>query len=84
MLGADCTVEADTSWDQLKHAISVAHQLPDPAIRLGEVKLGTHAIFTSSSGPDFGAHGQPSPKPDLSISAPRSSALTVSAEIHRR
>jgi arginase family enzyme len=27
MLGADCTVEADTSWDRLKHAISVAHQV---------------------------------------------------------
>jgi uroporphyrinogen decarboxylase len=26
MLGADCTVEADTSWDRLKHAIAVAHQ----------------------------------------------------------
>ena len=25
ILGADCTVEADTSWDRLKHAISVAH-----------------------------------------------------------
>jgi uroporphyrinogen decarboxylase len=27
MLGADCTVEADTNWDRLKHAISVAHQV---------------------------------------------------------
>jgi uroporphyrinogen decarboxylase len=27
ILGADCTVEADTSWDRLKHAISVAHQV---------------------------------------------------------
>jgi uroporphyrinogen decarboxylase len=27
MLGADCTVEADTSWDRLQHAISVAHQV---------------------------------------------------------
>jgi uroporphyrinogen decarboxylase len=27
MLGADCTVEAGTSWDRLKHAISVAHQV---------------------------------------------------------
>ena len=26
LLGADCTVEADTNWDQLKHAISVAHR----------------------------------------------------------
>lgn len=26
ILGADCTVEADTNWDRLKHAISVAHQ----------------------------------------------------------
>jgi uroporphyrinogen decarboxylase len=26
LLGADCTVEADTSWDRLKHAISVAHR----------------------------------------------------------
>jgi uroporphyrinogen decarboxylase len=25
ILGADCTVEADTSWDRIKHAISVAH-----------------------------------------------------------
>jgi uroporphyrinogen decarboxylase len=27
MLGADCTVAADTSWDRLKHAIAVAHQV---------------------------------------------------------
>jgi uroporphyrinogen decarboxylase len=27
ILGADCTVEADTSWDRLKHTISVAHQV---------------------------------------------------------
>jgi hypothetical protein len=27
MLGADCTVAADTNWDRLKHAISVAHQV---------------------------------------------------------
>jgi uroporphyrinogen decarboxylase len=27
ILGADCTVESDTSWDRLKHAISVAHQV---------------------------------------------------------
>jgi uroporphyrinogen decarboxylase len=27
LLGADCTVEADTSWDRLKHAISVAHRV---------------------------------------------------------
>ena len=27
LLGADCTVEADTSWDRLRHAISVAHQV---------------------------------------------------------
>ena len=27
LLGADCTVEAGTSWDRLKHAISVAHQV---------------------------------------------------------
>ncbi|MDZ4799821.1 MAG: uroporphyrinogen decarboxylase family protein [Bryobacteraceae bacterium] len=27
MLGADCTVEADTNWDRLKHAISVAHRV---------------------------------------------------------
>ena len=27
LLGADCTVEADTSWDRLKHAISIAHQV---------------------------------------------------------
>ena len=27
ILGADCTVEADTSWDRLKQAISVAHQV---------------------------------------------------------
>jgi uroporphyrinogen decarboxylase len=27
ILGADCTVEADTSWDRLKHGISVAHQV---------------------------------------------------------
>jgi uroporphyrinogen decarboxylase len=27
ILGADCTVEADTNWDRLKHAISVAHQV---------------------------------------------------------
>ena len=27
LLGADCTVEADTSWDRLKHAISMAHQV---------------------------------------------------------
>ena len=26
ILGADCTVEADTSWDRLRHAISVAHR----------------------------------------------------------
>jgi uroporphyrinogen decarboxylase len=26
LLGADCTVAADTDWDRLKHAISVAHQ----------------------------------------------------------
>ena len=25
LLGADCTVEADTNWDRLKHAIAVAH-----------------------------------------------------------
>jgi uroporphyrinogen decarboxylase len=25
MLGADCTVEANTDWDRLKHAIAVAH-----------------------------------------------------------
>ncbi len=27
ILGADCTVEADTSWDRLRHAIGVAHQV---------------------------------------------------------
>jgi uroporphyrinogen decarboxylase len=27
ILGADCTVEADTNWDRLKHAISIAHQI---------------------------------------------------------
>jgi uroporphyrinogen decarboxylase len=27
LLGADCTVAADTDWDRLKHAISVAHQV---------------------------------------------------------
>ncbi len=27
LLGADCTVEADTNWDRLKHAISVAHRV---------------------------------------------------------
>jgi uroporphyrinogen decarboxylase len=27
LLGADCTVEADTNWDRLQHAISVAHQV---------------------------------------------------------
>jgi uroporphyrinogen decarboxylase len=27
ILGADCTVEADTNWDRLKHAIAVAHQV---------------------------------------------------------
>jgi len=27
ILGADCTVEADTNWDRLKHAVSVAHQV---------------------------------------------------------
>ena len=27
LLGADCTVEADTNWDRLKHAIAVAHQV---------------------------------------------------------
>jgi arginase family enzyme len=27
LLGADCTVEASTNWDRLKHAISVAHQV---------------------------------------------------------
>jgi len=27
ILGADCTVEADTDWDRLKQAISVAHQV---------------------------------------------------------
>jgi len=27
ILGADCTVEADTNWDQLAHAISVAHRV---------------------------------------------------------
>ncbi len=26
LLGADCTVEANTNWDRLKHAIAVAHQ----------------------------------------------------------
>jgi uroporphyrinogen decarboxylase len=26
MLGADCTVAADTDWNRLKHAIAVAHQ----------------------------------------------------------
>jgi len=26
ILGADCTVEADTSWDRLRQAIAVAHQ----------------------------------------------------------
>jgi uroporphyrinogen decarboxylase len=25
ILGADCTVEADTNWDSLKQAIAVAH-----------------------------------------------------------
>ena len=27
MLGADCTVEADTDWSRLRHAISVAHRV---------------------------------------------------------
>lgn len=27
MLGADCTVDASTNWDRLRHAISVAHQV---------------------------------------------------------
>ena len=27
LLGADCTVAADTDWNRLKHAISVAHQV---------------------------------------------------------
>ncbi len=27
ILGADCTVEADTNWDRLKQAIGVAHQV---------------------------------------------------------
>ena len=27
ILGADCTVEADTNWDRLKHAIAVAHRV---------------------------------------------------------
>jgi len=27
LLGADCTVAADTNWDRLKQAISVAHQV---------------------------------------------------------
>ena len=27
ILGADCTVDAATKWDRLKHAISVAHQV---------------------------------------------------------
>jgi uroporphyrinogen decarboxylase len=27
LLGADCTVEADTNWDRLKQAIAVAHQV---------------------------------------------------------
>jgi hypothetical protein len=27
MLGADCTVEANTDWKRLKHAISVAHRV---------------------------------------------------------
>ena len=27
ILGADCTVEADTNWDRLRHAISVAHSV---------------------------------------------------------
>jgi uroporphyrinogen decarboxylase len=27
LLGADCTVAADTSWDRLKHAIDIAHQV---------------------------------------------------------
>jgi uroporphyrinogen decarboxylase len=27
MLGADCTVEANTDWERLKHAISVAHSV---------------------------------------------------------
>ena len=27
ILGADCTVEADTEWDRLKHAIAVSHRL---------------------------------------------------------
>lgn len=27
LLGADCTVEANTNWSRLKHAISVAHQV---------------------------------------------------------
>ena len=27
ILGADCTVEADTSWDRLRHAIATAHQV---------------------------------------------------------
>ncbi len=26
LLGADCTVEADTEWSRLKHAISIAHR----------------------------------------------------------
>ena len=31
ILGADCTVEADTSWDRLRQAIAVAHQVGSPA-----------------------------------------------------
>jgi len=27
ILGADCTVEADTNWDRLRHAIAVAHRV---------------------------------------------------------
>jgi hypothetical protein len=27
ILGADCTVAADTDWNRLKRAISVAHQV---------------------------------------------------------
>ncbi|MDQ1474405.1 MAG: hypothetical protein QOJ99_5885, partial [Bryobacterales bacterium] len=27
ILGADCTVDADTSWDRLKQAISMAHSI---------------------------------------------------------
>jgi uroporphyrinogen decarboxylase len=27
ILGADCTVEADTDWDRLRNAIAVAHRI---------------------------------------------------------